>query len=235
VGQRGDTNESEDTRLTYHRLLLALSLLSASLASPSAFAQQSATFTLLESAGNVVGTWSGAFDLTGLSWTAGASKTGWLYKVPDMGFGAGSGNFVSYGVTMVQNLALSTGTESTLFTTSFAVLNSASSTGAFSVVQIGNSDGIGVDLGYTTGAALNGASTWNSKTFATLFLNPGTYVWNYGPNNSTFTVQIGPVGGTSGGGTTGGGGAVPEPGEWAAMGILGAGLTGLVIRKRRRA
>jgi hypothetical protein len=28
---------------------------------------------------------------------------------------------------------------------------------------------------------------------------------------------------------------VPEPGEWAAMGILGAGLTGLVLRKRRKA
>ncbi len=27
---------------------------------------------------------------------------------------------------------------------------------------------------------------------------------------------------------------VPEPGEWAAMGILGAGLTGLVVRARRR-
>ncbi len=34
---------------------------------------------------------------------------------------------------------------------------------------------------------------------------------------------------------TAGGGAVPEPGEWAAMGILGAGLTGLVLRKRRTA
>ncbi|MFM7321576.1 MAG: PEP-CTERM sorting domain-containing protein [Armatimonadota bacterium] len=42
-------------------------------------------------------------------------------------------------------------------------------------------------------------------------------------------------GGTNGGGNTGGGGqdAVPEPGEWAAMGILGLGLAGLVIRKRR--
>jgi len=29
--------------------------------------------------------------------------------------------------------------------------------------------------------------------------------------------------------------AVPEPGEWAAMGILGAGLAGLVLRKRRKA
>ena len=35
-------------------------------------------------------------------------------------------------------------------------------------------------------------------------------------------------------GATSGGGGVPEPGEWAAMGILGAGLTGLVLRKRRK-
>lgn len=28
--------------------------------------------------------------------------------------------------------------------------------------------------------------------------------------------------------------AVPEPGEWAAMGVLGAGLAGLVLRARRR-
>jgi hypothetical protein len=28
--------------------------------------------------------------------------------------------------------------------------------------------------------------------------------------------------------------SVPEPGEWAAMGILGAGLAGLVVRSRRR-
>ena len=40
--------------------------------------------------------------------------------------------------------------------------------------------------------------------------------------------------GTTGGGTTGGGGAVPEPGEWAAMGILASGLAGLVVNKRRR-
>lgn len=35
----------------------------------------------------------------------------------------------------------------------------------------------------------------------------------------------------------GGGGrveAVPEPGEWAAMGVLGAGVVGLIVRKRRQ-
>jgi len=42
-------------------------------------------------------------------------------------------------------------------------------------------------------------------------------------------------GGTDNGGNTGGGGeeAVPEPGEWAAMGVLGMGLVGLMVRKRR--
>ncbi|MFM7322829.1 MAG: hypothetical protein ACKO5K_15110 [Armatimonadota bacterium] len=41
----------------------------------------------------------------------------------------------------------------------------------------------------------------------------------------------------TGGNNTGGGSEgdpVPEPGEWAAMGILGAGLVGLVARGRRR-
>lgn len=36
------------------------------------------------------------------------------------------------------------------------------------------------------------------------------------------------------GGNNGGGDPVPEPGEWAAMGILGAGLAGLVMRSRRK-
>ncbi len=39
----------------------------------------------------------------------------------------------------------------------------------------------------------------------------------------------------SGAAGPGSGGAVPEPSEWAAMGLLGAGLAGLVIRKRRSA
>jgi hypothetical protein len=48
---------------------------------------------------------------------------------------------------------------------------------------------------------------------------------------SNWTTTSSTLGRMSGGGS---GGAVPEPGEWAAMGILGAGLTGLVIRKRRK-
>ena len=39
--------------------------------------------------------------------------------------------------------------------------------------------------------------------------------WNYNPNNPTNN-------------------AVPEPSEWAAMGLLGAGLLGLVVRGRKK-
>jgi hypothetical protein len=41
-------------------------------------------------------------------------------------------------------------------------------------------------------------------------------------------------GGNGGGGNGGGVGAVPEPGEWAVMGLLSSGLGGLVLRARRR-
>jgi hypothetical protein len=59
--------------------------------------------------------------------------------------------------------------------------------------------------------------------------------WSTGVSGSPIQFYTGQfkLGPTSGG-TTGGGGAVPEPGEWAAMGVLGAALTGLVARKRRR-
>ena len=55
--------------------------------------------------------------------------------------------------------------------------------------------------------------------------NPGDFAIN------GLSLKILPAGGGSNdGGRIDG---VPEPGEWAAMGILGAGLAGLVLRKRR--
>lgn len=49
--------------------------------------------------------------------------------------------------------------------------------------------------------------------------------------------RVGALAGGNGGGGNGGGGnsAVPEPGEWAIMGLLASGLGGLVLRARRKA
>ena len=85
-------------------------------------------------------------------------------------------------------------------------------------------------------SALSATLSWTTLASPTVY-TPGagfTFVanrrsTNYGNSFSTssyynaWQMNVTPVSG-----------AVPEPGEWAAMGILGAGLTGLVLRNRRR-
>jgi len=53
------------------------------------------------------------------------------------------------------------------------------------------------------------------------YLNPGTYTFTNLFDQGTANLQINVY-------------AVPEPTEWAAIGMLGAGLAGLVVRARRR-
>jgi hypothetical protein len=55
---------------------------------------------------------------------------------------------------------------------------------------------------YASGAALSDSITFNNKTFASLGLTPGTYVWTWGTGleNQNFTLVIGgsvPDGGTT--------------------------------------
>jgi len=88
-------------------------------------------------------------------------------------------------------------------------------------------------------AAINGKKGQQIAFGGTLTnLSAGDSVYAFGftgsgsPSDGDSKLILQSSGGTNGGGTTGGD-PVPEPGEWAAMGILGAGLAGLVIRKRR--
>ncbi|MFY7952594.1 MAG: PEP-CTERM sorting domain-containing protein [Armatimonadaceae bacterium] len=53
--------------------------------------------------------------------------------------------------------------------------------------------------------------------------------WNMSAGNITTNTFTGQAGGTFDASS-----GVPEPGEWAAMGILATGLTGLMVRARRR-
>jgi hypothetical protein len=48
-----------------------------------------------------------------------------------------------------------------------------------------------VPLGYVSGTALFDTSTYNSATFSTLGVTPGTYEWTWGTGlNQNFTLQI---------------------------------------------
>jgi hypothetical protein len=69
-------------------------------------------------------------------------------------------------------------------------------------------------LGTSTG-------TWNSATFASLGLTPGTYVWTWGSgiHADSFTLQIGPTNG------------VPETGSTIAL-MLGAVGTLIAFRQK---
>ena len=55
-------------------------------------------------------------------------------------------------------------------------------------------EALAVPTGYVSGNALSDRATYSGKTFATLGVRPGTYVWRWGTGaNQNFTLQIGPT------------------------------------------
>jgi hypothetical protein len=177
---------------------------------------------LREVGGDVVATTSGGIDASAFSLQqAGAGP---FYGAMQSGGGnswfvtTGSGIYDYYYGTM----SLTSGTGSP-FSGPSSSIASGNTGNFFGLGQF--SPGyfeIGIPIGHSGGAPFTNSSTWAGATLSSLGLAAGKNVWGYGPNNAnTITVQVG-------------GSAVPEPGEWAAMGILGAGLTGLVLRKRRK-
>ena len=78
-----------------------------------------------------------------------------------------------------------------------------------------------ISTNYVLGTPVTGALTWSNKSFATLQVTPGTYVWGW--TGDSMTMNIGSVSPSP----------VPEPGTWAAAALLlgGAGF----VRWRKRA
>jgi hypothetical protein len=84
----------------------------------------------------------------------------------------------------------------------------------------GNGGTFNLPLGYTSGGSFTDSSTYPSATFASLGIAPGTYTWtwnigaNTAPNSLVLNVNV------------------PEP---ASLLLFGAGMAGLVARRRRPA
>lgn len=159
-------------------------------------AQAGYTVTLQQVGPDVVATGSGAIDLTGLGPPAShgqgvpvspeidAEDWAWgIFTGPassrvdayDVGTFSGPGSFGSGGET-------------------FASSGSGDAVGTFTQIWWGTDQFLWVPRGYRSGTFLSSSATWSGKTFATLGVTPGTYVWTWGTGpNQNFTLQIGEV------------------------------------------
>jgi len=144
-------------------------------------AEASVLWTFTETGGDVVGTYSGSLDITGLAfWSSGFTETSVNPFVASMLSGATSTDVYSGLVGP----------------TSFGSTNlKTPGTGSGSAFGIyGSNAGLLVlEGGYTSGDAISGTLTFSGATFASLGVDQGTYV--YSLPNDTVTLQIGnPVG-----------------------------------------
>ncbi len=150
----------------------------------SAPAQAGYMVTLDEVGSNVVATGSGTIDLAGLSFVSSFLQGDGIH--PSRGYiftGPTSASVDSY----------------TGFTgpTSFGSgdFTSFPSSGSGQLIGInGAGHFLGVPAGYVSGSALSDTATWDSQTFSSLGVTPGTYTWTWGAAaDDSFMLQIGPT------------------------------------------
>ena len=158
---------------------------------------------------------------SGVSWTFSADfvagSSAWLVNTSTVKIKAAQFNNGSFSFTGVGgNILSGTFTQGTL----------VSNNGALSFSVGGN------NVTYTGGTALTGyTSPWiGDLAFGISGHTLGISGWGHSAGNITTSTFNGATSGTMDLMQSG----VPEPGEWAAMGILASGLTGLMVRARRR-
>ena len=169
---------------------------------------QAFTVRLKEVGANVVANGSGAFNLTGLTL-----------------FGIGGGDaHIEPNIAAIDLADAPGASQDTYFgfsgPSSFGtgLFTFASSSSGDLVSIVGAFNELFVPRGYVSGTALSGSSTYNSATFASLGVTPGTYVWTWGTGlpNQNFTLRIG---------------VVPDGGS--TVSLLGFALLGLAAVRRK--
>jgi protein with PEP-CTERM/exosortase system signal len=199
------------------RVFLVRSLLGAATASLLVFsspAQAGYIITVQQVGPNVVATGSGALDPTGLD----------KLRFP---FAAAPAIRPDFGV-IVTGSSILTNQLADHYTGAITGPSSFGS-GGFMLATTGTGDivGIGgvqllVPSGYVSGTALSSSATWNSATFASLGVTPGTYFWAWGTGlnqnqNQSLTLQLGPT-------------VVPDAGS--TIGLLILTLAALFVARR---
>jgi hypothetical protein len=171
-------------------------------------AQAGYIVTLEQVGPNVIATGSGALDLTGLSFDTNTTTSALVD--PSAGIiqtGATSSPVLLYtGANGPDNFGSGGGTTAN------------SSTGDF-VGILGFASSLALRPGYVPGTALSDTSTYDSATFTTLGVTPGTYEWTWGGGaDQNFTLDV----------------VAPAVPECSVLRLLLLSLTGLlgVIRFR---
>ena len=164
--------------------------------------------TMVESGGNVVVTASGSLNIDDL--TLVSASTG---PINGVGLGISNATFIM-GTTPV-NYAIYGGftTTPSNFGSGGGSAPSSSSGDIFGCFYPGGPPHrLAVPVGYTSGASISSTMTFNSKTFSSMGLVPGTYsyTWGTGPNADSINVVIGGTGATGSTGGTGGTGGTGD-------------------------
>ena len=153
------------------------------------------TVTLQQVGPNVVATGSGAINLTGLTFSQSANFNPEIW--PGAGFEFGGAIVTGPTSSSVDQYSEPSGP------TSFG-------SGGVTLASSGSGDIVGtlplrvypdlfprfliVPSGYVSGTSLSNSATYSGKTFATLGVTPGTYVWTWGTGaNQNFTLEIPPA------------------------------------------
>lgn len=176
----------------------------------SALANASFIYTLTEVGSDVVGSGIGTLDTDDLGSpiTASNCNAGTIASGGEASGGASTGTCTGLFAITGPNSIGSSNLE-------FANFASGDIVGAW-----GSDQELFVPNGYVSGTLLSNSETWDSATFASLGLTPGTYTWTWGTGKDadSFTLQVGS--------------AAPEPGTLSLL-CLGA-FALLSVRRARR-
>lgn len=166
------------------------------------------TLTVTESGSDVVATGSGALDTSALTFNN--TTTGLAQIYPFVG-GVIAGGTGSQSIDVYYGLVT--------FPTSLGIgLQAFPDSGSGDAVG-GSTSAMYLPAGYTSSSALSTTMTFTGKSFSSMGLSPGTYVWTW--ESDSFRVVVSSQNQSE----------VPEP---ASMLLLGMPMAAMLMARRRR-
>ena len=188
-------SNSMRTRLLISSLLLAVTC------------SAQVTITVVESGNDLLMTTTGSLDTTGLTSVGNTTYNPYLYAQ------------VGAVITGASGAAATYYSGATVFGGSFgsAGFTAADAGGSGALVYVSGFY-LGLPQSYVDGTSLTASNTFTDRSFASMGLIEGTYVWSWASDSITLNI---------------GGSAVPEPSAWAAL-CGGFVLVVAAVRRRGR-